>query len=159
MKRKLLITLTALIAVFCMSFVVSAQTMQAPQQQAPVDVSDAELEGFVAAYQGVQEIQQELNNDVNGLVEESDFSQQSFNELYQAHMRQDSEQLSGMNSKQREDFESLVSQIDSLQNDMRNKMVAKISDAGLSVEKFNTIGAALQQDSQLYERFMELAQN
>jgi peptidoglycan hydrolase CwlO-like protein len=159
MKRKFLITLVAVAAALSMNLVVSAQTLQSPQPQDPVDVSDRELSGFVDAYQGVQKIQQELNDDVNGLVQESNFSQQSFNELYQAHMRQDSEQLAGMSSTERKEFEGLVDQINGLQNSMREKMIDTIADAGLSIEKFNTIGASLQQDSELYERFMEMAQN
>lgn len=139
--------------------VISAQTLQTPEAQPPVDVSDQELATFSAAYASVQKMQQGLNEEINDLVAESDLGQKKFQEIYQSHLTDNQEELSELSPGEQESFTVLMDDIAEVQNGQQEKMVAAIRGEGLTVERFNTVAAAIKEDPSLYKKFMDIAQN
>ena len=160
MQRRVLIIMTAFAFLITMGGVLTAQDMQMQQQEPETtDVSEKELEDFVAAYEGVQEIQRELNEEINGLVEQSDLSQEEFQSMYQAQTTNNQSTMSEMSDAKQQSFSELMNQINSLQQGQQSDMVTEIEEHDMTVEKFNSIIAAIQQDPSLYQKFQEITQN
>jgi len=152
--------MTAFAFLITMGGVLTAQDMQMQQQEPETtDVSEKELEDFVAAYEGVQEIQRELNEEINGLVEQSDLSQEEFQSMYQAQTTNNQSTMSEMSDAKQQSFSELMNQINSLQQGQQSDMVTEIEEHDMTVEKFNSIIAAIQQDPSLYQKFQEITQN
>ncbi|MFO7730400.1 MAG: DUF4168 domain-containing protein [Spirochaetia bacterium] len=160
MQRRVQIIMIAFAFLIAMGGVLTAQDMQMQQQEPETtDVSDEELEDFVAAYEGVQEIQQDLNEEINGLVEQSDLSQEEFQSMYQAETTNNQSAMSEMSEAKQQAFSELMNKINSLQQGQQSDMVEEIEEYDMSVERFNSIIAAIQQDSNLYQKFQEITQN
>lgn len=159
-KRALIIIMIAFAFLITMGGVLTAQDMQMQQQEPETtDVSEEELEDFVAAYEGVQEIQRDLNEEINGLVEQSDLSQEEFQSMYQAQTTNNQSAMSEMSDAKQQSFSELMNKINSLQQGQQSDMVEEIEEYDMSVERFNSIIAAIQQDSSLYQKFQEITQN
>jgi len=139
---------------------VFAQNMQMQQQQQEVpEVSEEELQDFVDAYEVVQEMQQALNHDISELIDDSSISQQEFQQLYQSQTTNNEAALSEVSDSKRQAFEKLKSEINGKQQELQKDMVSEIEEYDLSVQRFNSIIAAIQQDSDLYKKFQELQAN
>lgn len=135
------------------------QTQQQPQQQEAPDVSEDELKDFVEAYEVVQEMQQELNEDINEIIEDSSLSQQEFQEMYQAQSTDSESGMSDVSDSKKQSFSKLMNEINGEQQELQEEMVTEIEEYDLSVQRFNSIIAAIQQDSDLYKEFQELVEN
>jgi hypothetical protein len=157
--RKTMMMMGIALGSLCFLLPLTAQTLQSPEAAQTEEISEEELTVFAEAYKGVQEVQQDLNETINGLIADSDLEQAQFQEIYQAHISEDQEQIAGFSQSEQQDFQVIMSEIEEIQNGQQELMVDAIDDAGLTVDRFNTIIAAIQQDSSLYSKFMEIAQN
>ncbi len=136
------------------------QQQPQPQQQQDIpEVSDEELENFVEAYGVVQEMQQDLNQDISKLIDDSSISQQEFQEMYQAQTTNNEATQSDVSDAKKQDFEKLKKEINGMQQELQEEMVSEIEEYDLSVKRFNSIIAAIQQDSELYKKFQELVES
>ena len=139
---------------------VFAQNMQMQQQQQEVpEVSEEELQDFVDAYEVVQEMQQDLNQDINELIKDSSLTQQEFQQMYQAQTTNNEAARSDVSDAKKQTFKKLKSEINGKQQELQKDMVSEIEEYDLSVQRFNSIIAAIQQDSDLYKKFQELQAN
>jgi hypothetical protein len=118
-------------------------------------VSESELESFVAALQDVQSIRQDMADDTQQAVSDSPLEQQRFEELYRSQQggQEPSQAPSNAESEQ---FQELMAQIQQIQQQSNEQMVEAVQDEGLSVQRFNQIAQAIQQDQQLQEQFREM---
>ena len=142
----------------------TAQTLQSPEAAQPEAaqpeaVTNPELIAFAEAYEGVQEIQQDLNESIHELIIASELEPAQFQEIYQAHVAKDMEQIAGFPQRQQQYFKEIMSEIQVVQKDQQELMVDSIDDAGLTVERFNAIIAAIQQDTSLHNKFREIIEN
>jgi predicted transcriptional regulator len=156
MRTKIFITTALILTLFIgIPAMMTGQTMQQEEENEITEVSDREMEDFSEAYMNVQTIQQNLNEDINSLIETSDLSQESFQNMYQAHTTNNQELLSEMSDQEQESFSELMDEVNNLRNETQEDMVIEIEDTGLSVQRFNDIIAAIQQDSNLYKKFQD----
>ena len=119
------------------------------------EVSEAELESFAVALQDVQELRQEMAEETQQAVGESPLEQQRFEEIYGARQsggQQDAE-VTDAESRQ---FEELMGEIQQIQQQSNQEMVQALEEEDLSVQRFNQIAQAIQQDPELQQQFREM---
>ncbi len=162
MKTRLFTIIITVIFLLAVSTVGVAQQQQQLQQQEQLqseDISKQELEAFSDAFNEIQSMQQALNNKVNNLIKESELSREKFNQLYTAYTNGNQEKLSQLSESEQENFQSLVNQINNVQENQQEKMVVAVENNDLTVGEFNQIVAAIQQDEELQKRFQSIRQN
>ncbi len=123
------------------------------------DVSDKDLDLFVSAYRDVQQVQQEMNTKTSDMVDDSSLTHEEFQNLYQAYGNKDEAAINQFSQEQQNAFSELSNDITALQKSMQEDMIAAINDNNLSVDKFNAIMTAVQEDSDLYTKFQERFEN
>ncbi|MFO7849524.1 MAG: DUF4168 domain-containing protein [Spirochaetia bacterium] len=167
-KRIMILSMITLLLVGTVGFL-TAQTQQQPEGQqegqpegqqgqppAAEDVTDEELQQFSDVYTVVQEIQEDLNQEVSKMIEDSSFDEQTFHNLFQAQSTGDQSATEDLSDAEQQEFEELTTKITEMQNAQQENMVAAVEDEGLTVERFNGILSAMQQDTELFEKFQEI---
>lgn len=148
--------------------VLTAQNQQQPQDQQPQqpqqpqqaeDVTTEDLEKFSDVYVEVQKIQENLNEEISGMIEDSSFDQETFHNLFQAQATGDQAAASDLDDSKKQEFQELTDEITEMQNSQQENMIAAVEEEGLTVQRFNGILSAIQQDSELYAEFQEIHQN
>ncbi|HSI68743.1 MAG TPA: DUF4168 domain-containing protein [Gillisia sp.] len=133
-----------------------AQTPQLPpqqQQQQQVNVTDAELEKFAEAYQGIQVAQQEAQKKMISAVEEQGMEIGAFNDIHQAKMQNQEVEAS------QEDLQKhakAVEKIEQMQPAIQAEMEEIITGADLTIEKYEQIAAAMQTNPELLQRLQKI---
>lgn len=133
-----------------------AQTPQLPQQQQQqqeVNVTDAELEKFAEAYQGIQVAQQEAQKKMIAAVEEEGMEIGAFNEIHQAKMQNQEVEASQADLQK---HAKAVEKIEEMQPAIQAEMEEIITDADLTVEKYEQIAAAMQTNPELIQRLQKI---
>lgn len=124
---------------------------QTPQ----VDVSQEELEQFAAALENVQSIRQEMVQNTQGAVADSSLEESRFQELYRADQGGPAPSQEA-SDQERAAYDEVMQEIQQIQQQSNQEMVQAVRDEGLEVQRFNQIAQAIQQSSELQERFQEL---
>jgi len=119
------------------------------------DVSEAELENFVSALQDVQELRQDMAEETQQAVGDSPLEQQRFEEIYGARQSGGQQDADTTDAETRQ-FEQLMSEIQQIQQQSNEEMVQAVEDEGLSVQRFNQIAQAIQQNPELQQEFREM---
>jgi hypothetical protein len=138
------------------------QPMQDPfqqeQQMADIDVSDEELERFIDVTIGLQEGQMEAQQDMITIVEDEGLTVDSYNEIAQGmQMGQTQEELE-VSDEDMEKYETITDLIADIERELDADMEEIINESGMSMDRFQQINMALQQDQELLERAQEMMQ-
>ncbi|MFO7781828.1 MAG: DUF4168 domain-containing protein [Spirochaetia bacterium] len=118
-------------------------------------MSEGDLESFAVALQDVQELRQEMAEETQQAVGESPLEQQRFEEIYEAR-QSGGQQDAGTTDAENRQFEELMSEIQKIQQQSNEEMVQAVEEEGLSVQRFNQIAQAIQQDPELQQQFREM---
>ncbi|MFZ0489223.1 MAG: DUF4168 domain-containing protein [Salegentibacter sp.] len=132
-----------------------AQSQPAPQQQQEkIDVSDAELAKFAKAYQGMRMVNQQAQQKMLQTVQESGFDVKRFNEIHQAKMtgKEDVE----LSAEEKENYKNVLGKIQEMQPEFQKKMEDVITSAGLTMDRYEQLAMALQNDPQLQQRLKDI---
>jgi len=145
---------------FAASTVFSQGQMGQGQQQMPDvptsdDVSEEELEQFVTTISEIEPIQIELQTDVQKIVQEEDITMERFQQLMMAMQNPQMAQDVEISDEERESIEKLQPELNALQMKAEEKVVQKIEDNGLEVERYQAIMMGAQQDQELMTRLQE----
>jgi len=127
---------------------VSAFSQVNAQEQ--VQVSDAELNKIASAFQDIQKVNMEAQQQVMKTVQESGFDANRFNEMYQATASP--EKTVEASDEEKERFGKLMNDIQEMQVGFTQQIEEIISNEGLSMERYQKIAMALQSDSELQGR-------
>lgn len=140
------------------STAVFAQIQQLPQQQQQekVEVSDTELNQFAKAFQGISIIGQESQQEMVQVVQEEGMEVERFSELHQATLNPQVEVEA--TTEEKEQHKKIVSKLEVMQESMQKKMEKTITDAGLSLERYEQIAMGLQADRELQQRLKAVLQ-
>lgn len=138
------------------------QPMQDPfqqeQQMADVDVSDEELERFIDVTIELQEGQMEAQQNMITIVEEEGLTVDSYNEIAQGiQMGQTQEELE-VSDEDMEKYEAITDLIADIEQDLDAELEEVINESGMSMDRFQQINMALQQDQELLQRAQEMMQ-
>lgn len=128
-----------------------AQVNENPQQQnqSEIEVNDTELEKFAKVFQQLQVANQEIQKEMITLIEGEGMEIAAFNTIHQAKMQ---DQKTDASSKDLEKYEEVVEKIDALQGDFKTRMESAVIDNGFTVERYQEIATALQNDPDLQAR-------
>ena len=148
--RKLL---NVFILVFVMgSATVVAQNTKMPQQQ-NIEVSDSELSEFAKVFQQMRVINQEAQQQMIQVVQDSDLKLERFNEIHQANLDPNKEaKTTDAESKK---YEVAVTKLETIQPKFQERMKNLIDNSSLSVERYQQLAMALQSDASLQQRLQE----
>lgn len=133
------------------TFSMAAQTPMVPQQeQQKVEVSDSELQKFASAFQGVNEIGLQAQQQIRSLVEDSGLNIQKFSELYQASVEPSIEVEA--TEKERKVFEEILPKLEKLQLGFQEQIDEVITSKDMTLERYEEIAMGLRTDSDLQKR-------
>lgn len=133
-----------------LSFVHAQTTIQAPQE----NISEAELGKFANAYQTVQSENQKAQNEMIKIITDKGMEIERFTAIQEAASNPN--QPMEATDAEIKTVETIMAEIQKMQPTVEAKMEKAIADSGISKERFQTIGAALQQDKALQQRFQSL---
>ncbi len=140
------------------ALVVVAQTGSGMESQsqsgtASIDPDSGEFENFVEAMGEVQSLQEEMSVQVDEIISDASMDEDRFMEIHQQmQFGSESADLSGA---EEEDYEALAADINSTQESFQEEMIDVIEDEDLTVDRFNAIVYAVQQDSELRDALDE----
>ncbi|RPG32511.1 MAG: DUF4168 domain-containing protein [Muricauda sp. TMED12] len=129
---------------------IGASSFSQVNAQEQVEVTDAELNKIASAFQGIQKVNMEAQQEVMKKVEESGFDANRFNELYQASASP--EKTVDASDEEKERFGKVMNEIQQMQVGFTEKIEKIISNEGMSIERYQTIAMALQNDTELQGR-------
>lgn len=147
------------IKLFCSLFIfaafsasIFAQIPQQPQGEVE-EVTDEELEKFVDIQQMIQEKNSEMQPKMMSTIEENGFETQRYIELNQAEemgqeMDADEEEVAR--------YQKTKQTIMELQKEANETIVEGIEEKGLTVERYQQINMAIQQDPDLQEKMRDM---
>ncbi len=128
-----------------------AQVTPAPEPQVQqTEVSDEELAEFAQAFQVMRMLNQEIQQELTGVVEEEGMQIQRFNEIHQATV--DPATPVEATDEEKEQYENISTEIDKRQVGFQQQMEDIVSDLDMTFERYQEIAMQLQNDPELQER-------
>lgn len=126
-----------------------AQVNPQQQNQSQIEVNDTELKKFANVFQQLQVANQEIQQEMITVIEGEGMEIAAFNTIHQAKMQ---DQKTDASSEDLKKYEEVVEKIDALQGDFKIRMESVVKDNGFTVERYQEIATALQNDPDLQER-------
>lgn len=124
--------------------------MQGVQQDQTQDVSDKELHSFADAYQEIQSQNQEMQQKAVKTIEDEGMEIQRFNEI--ASGENNPEAKTDASAKEKKQMEQIKTKLQEMQADFQKKIAGMIEKKGLTVQRYQEINQAVQQDKGLQEK-------
>jgi len=113
-------------------------------------VNNAQLQKFAEAYQTVQQVNQQIQQEMVTAIEAEGITAQRFNEIYQAQM--DPEVEVDATEDEIEKQKAALKKIEGMQAGVQEDMQNKIKEKGLTLEQYEEIGAQLQNSPELQKK-------
>ena len=126
----------------------------AASAQTEASVSDADLQKFADAYQSVMQANQEVQGKMVAAIQEEGMEPQRFNEIYEAKM--DPEKEVEATEDEMEMHTAAMSKIEAMQQGVQKMMQETIKEKGLTMKKYEEIGAQLQQSPELQQKMQAI---
>lgn len=120
-------------------------------------VEPEELEQFASAIPVLQSLEQSAREEVDAAITESGLTPQRFTELYQAQA-EGAAPVTEITPEEQASFETLVSQIESIESETLSEQNNAIRAEGLEPERFTEIMAMVQQNPTLQEQVIQMMQ-
>ncbi|MFW6347253.1 MAG: DUF4168 domain-containing protein [Cyclonatronaceae bacterium] len=129
------------------------------QQEMPdIEVSDDEMRNFVEVTMDAQEVQNEAQGEMIELVEESGMSVDRFNEILSGMQEGNSQEDMDVDDEEMENFDSVIEELEVIQQGVEEKITTKIEENDMEVERFQEINMALQMSPELQEKYQSIAE-
>jgi phosphosulfolactate synthase (CoM biosynthesis protein A) len=135
---------------------VSAVGFAQDESARPSEVTDEELKSFAEVVLEIQVIQDESQQEMIGAVEKEGFEVQRFIELQQAQQNPDEE--IDATDEELEKYVEVGQQLDVIHRQSQQKMEKKITDSGLSINRYQEIGSIIQSDPEMQKKLQEYMQ-
>lgn len=150
-----------LVSVGLISYTATAQ--QAPmrpqqEQQTKTEVSDAQLEKFVAASQDLSAIQQSMQQEMMATVQEEGLDMKKFQEMAAQKQNPNKETTMEISAEDEQAFQNAMKEVQSMQMEMQKEMQATVTENGLNVQEFQEIQQAYRQDPELQAKVNAMIQ-
>lgn len=135
---------------------------QMEQQQQPagdVDVSDEELETFADAVVNIQEVQMESQQEMQQVLREEGIDVETYNKIVQGlQMGQSADEID-VTDEEMDQYESASETIEERQAEVEEKVNNAVEEAGMTMDRFQEINQAVEQDPQLQQRIQSELQD
>jgi len=154
----------ALLAILFGAGTMFAQVQQQQQQQMPdlpasSDVSDEEIEMVASAINELGPIQVEAQEKMQEAVEGEDITFERFQQMMMAMQNPQSADQVNITDEEMATLQTLQPTLMEIQSEADKKMVDKIESSGLTVERYQNIVMAAQQDEELRARVEALLED
>jgi len=154
----------ALLAILFGAGTMFAQVQQQQQQQMPdlpasSDVSDEEIEMVASAINELGPIQVEAQEKMQEAVEGEDITFERFQQMMMAMQNPQSADQVNITDEEMATLQTLQPTLMEIQSEADKKMVEKIESSGLTVERYQNIVMAAQQDEELRARVEALLED
>jgi hypothetical protein len=126
-----------------------AQTGPAPAQSAPVDPDSNEFSQFAEALLAVEAVQQSAGGEIDVILNDFSEGQERFVEIHQLAQSSNGSLPSALPENVVAEYQDAISEINQIQVESQQEMIGYVQDAGLSVQRFNEIAVAVQQNPAL----------
>ncbi|MFW5757476.1 MAG: DUF4168 domain-containing protein [Bacteroidota bacterium] len=121
---------------------------QAPPAPDPSSYSDEQVENFAGAVMEVMTIQEERQTEMMQSIEENGLSVDRFNEMLMEGQQKGQTEIEA-SEEEMEAFNESMAQVQQMQQDMQNEMMAAVADNGLEMQQY-------QEMMQGYEQYPEM---
>lgn len=121
------------------------------------DFSDQELQSFADAVVEVMAIQQQGQGEMIEVIEEKEMTVERFNEINMQAQQVELEEIE-LEDGEMEVFLELLAKIEEIQIGLEEVLIESIEENGLTIEKYEEIMTAYQQDPELQQRVQQLLQ-
>lgn len=146
-----------LVLVFTMAASVAlAQVPQQMPQQQDIDVSDGEIDQFASVFVELQSMNQEIQQEMMGAVEDEGIEVQRFNQIMQA--QQDPNQEVEANEEELQNFAKASQAVEQIQVKVQKDMEEVITKNNLTVQRYQQIMMAVRNDADLQQRLQQKIQ-
>lgn len=129
------------------------QMMPVQQEQTP-DVSDQELQKFANIYMEVQTESQKMQVQAAEAIQAEGMEVERFNEL--ATAQNDPNQETEPNEKEVEILASINLKIQKIQTDFQGRVAEMVQKEGLTLQRYQELYTAVQNNQELQQKFGEL---
>lgn len=136
-------TLVLFITVFGISFA-----------QAQDEITDADLNKFADAYQVVQIENQKAQQQMATVITDNGMEVERFSAIQQATTSPDQEV--NATDEELKKHGMIMAEIRKMQPAIESKMEKAVADSGITIERYQAIGTALQQNQTLQQRFQTI---
>lgn len=123
------------------------------QNTAATEISDEELKEFAAVYPKVQTESQKAQKQMVAIIEKDGMNLERFNEIQTAKLQN---QKADASEEEMKKFKKITDELDAMQPQIQENIESIITSSGLSVQRFQTIAAAIQSDPDLMSRFQQM---
>ncbi|MDG3583666.1 DUF4168 domain-containing protein [Galbibacter pacificus] len=127
-----------------------AQVQQPAAPEQATNVSDAELENFATAYMGMQMENQKAQQKIMKTIEGQGLEVERFQEIQEATA--DPNKEVDATEEEKTKHKNAIAEIEKMRPEFESKMEAIIKDSGLTVERYQAVGAAIQADKALQQK-------
>ena len=134
-------------------FLLFSTTGLLAQDALQTEVTDAELEKFAMAFQGIRMMNQQAQQQMASEIEDGDLSIQRFNEIHKASL--DPAVEVELSEEEEKKYKAIVAEIEEMQVDFQKQMEEIIQKRDLTVDRYRQIATQLETDSDLQERLRE----
>lgn len=118
------------------------------------DISDTQLAQFADAYINVQMQNQEAQQEMITIIEDEGLDVERFSAIQEANMNPNQE--SDASAEEIEKHEKAIKKLDELQPKLEQKAIAGIEATGITMEQYQSIAAAIQQDQDLQQKLQTI---
>lgn len=159
MKNLLRFTSLLILGMAVSTTLVFAQQQQMPQQPEPLspdEVTDEQLTLVSKVTQSAQQIQQDADEKMKGVVDEVGMEYSRFQQIM---MAQQNPQMAGqidVTDEEQATLQQIQPDLMQVQQEAQQKYIAKIEEQGLTVQEFQQIAQAIQAHPEVAERFEKI---
>ena len=134
----------------------SAQQQMPGQMQQPqnIDVKDQEIQKFVDAAMEIQKLNQQMQQEVGKAVQDEGMKQERFNEIHRSQKSQQPGQANATDQEMQQ-YQNILDKLEQVQSGAQEDMRKVIEGSGLSMQRYQQIATAAQQDTTLMKRIQQ----
>ncbi len=133
------------------------QQMQQMQNAQADSVSDKELEKFVETAQDLRSIQENIQSEVQGMVQEEDMTFQRFQQIMMSKQNPQMAKKVEVTDEEEAVIKEMQPKLQKIQQEANQKQMSAIQDNGLTPQRFQQIAQAVQSDPAMMKRFQQMS--
>ena len=118
------------------------------------DVTDEELTQFVSAMEHMQVINQSAQQEMVGALQQGGMEVERFSEIMQS--QQDPNQPANATTEEMEKYAAVNQSLEKIQISAQQEMEEKIVEAGLTLDRYQEIGATIQSSPELQQKLQSM---
>jgi|GEM_PF-4756700 len=125
--------------------------------EAATDISDAEIETFLDAVEGVQAVSQQAQRQMMEFVQNEGLSLERFSEIQQKLQMPEAE-VAAITAEEEEKLDRIEMKIRELEPELERKSAAAVREAGLTPLRYQELSKGIQLDQELSQKAQSMMQ-